>query len=94
MVEYSLFKYQRIGQDQYYWFVQFKDPETGKQCDCISIDILSRKLGDNIHHVTKKPEAENIVQRAITFGLHEKGGKEHSFQIDSKIDSRKKFCFK
>ena len=76
MVMYALFKLQRKGQQQYYWYVRFKDPETGKYNERQSVDILSRRLGDQVHHITKKPEAENVVQRAIACGLNETGGRD------------------
>lgn len=74
MTDYSLFKFQRKGQKQFYWYVKFKDPETGKLNARLSVDMLSRKLGDKVHHITKRPEAENVVQRAIAYGLNENGG--------------------
>lgn len=74
MVSYSLFKTQRKNQQKYYWYVNFRDPETGKyQSYAKSVDSLAKRLGDSVHHVTKRPEAENIVQRAIAAGLYEKG---------------------
>ncbi len=76
MVDYSLYKFQREGQKQYYWFVQFKDPETSEYYSRLSVDSLSKRLGDRPHHITKKSEAENVVQRAITSGLYDKTTKE------------------
>lgn len=71
MVIYTLYKLKRNAQNKYYWYVKFKDPETGCYNNRRSIDELSRKLGDSIHHITKKPEAESIVQRAIANGLND-----------------------
>ncbi len=64
---YSLSK--RAKKKGYVWYVQFKNNETGKYSTAISIDMLARKLGDNVHHVTRRPEAESIVRRAIVAGL-------------------------
>ncbi|MCR5442278.1 MAG: site-specific integrase [Sphaerochaetaceae bacterium] len=76
MVIYSLYKQQRKNSDLFYWYVKFKDPETGRFGSGKSVDSLARRLGDNVHHITKKPEAENIVQRAIAAGLYEEGAKD------------------
>ena len=73
MVIYTLFKVQRKNQEKSYWYVKFRDPETGLYGSRQSVDVLSRKLGDNVHHITKRPEADNVVQRAIATGLYEKG---------------------
>ncbi len=64
---YSLSK--RAKKKGYVWYVQFKNNETGKYSTAISIDKLSQKLGDPIHHITKRPEAESIARRAIVAGL-------------------------
>lgn len=76
MDDYSLFTVKRKnrGQKTSYWYVQFKDSETGEQLPQKSVDMLSRKLGDPVHHITKRPEAENVVQRAILYGLNVDGG--------------------
>lgn len=76
MVVYTLYKMQRNGQEKCYWYVKFRDPETGKYCNRQSVDTLSKKLGDSIHHIIKKPEAEYVVQRAIAAGLNDRNGKE------------------
>lgn len=76
MVIYSLYKMQRKNQDKYYWYVKFRDPETGRYSERQSVDSLARRLGDNVHHVVKRPEAENIVQRAIVAGLYEQGARD------------------
>jgi integrase len=64
---YSLSK--RKKENGSFWYVQFKDNETGKYGTAKSIEALAKKLGDNPHHITKKPEAESIARRAIEKGL-------------------------
>ena len=60
---------QREKGNKKYWYVQFKDDDTGKYGTAKSIDTLSRKLGDNPHHITKKPEAYSVALRASEKGL-------------------------
>ena len=64
---YSLSK--RKKENGSFWYVQFKDNETGKYGTAKSIEALAKKLGDNPHHITKRPEAESIARRAIEKGL-------------------------
>lgn len=64
---YSLSK--RKKENSSFWYVQFKDNETGKYGTAKSIEALAKKLGDNPHHITKRPEAESIARRAIAKGL-------------------------
>ncbi len=64
---YSLSK--RNKKKNYVWYVQFKNNETGKYSNAKSIDRLAQELGDNPHHITKRPEAESIARRAIQAGL-------------------------
>ena len=52
-----------------FFYVRFKDDDTGSYGNAMSIDALSKRLGDKIHHVTKRPEVESIVRRAIEAGL-------------------------
>ena len=64
---YSLSK--RKKENGSFWYVQFKDNETGKYGTAKSIEALAKKLGDNAHHITKRLEAESIARRAIEKGL-------------------------
>ncbi len=64
---YSLSK--RAKKKGFVWYVQFKNNETGRYSTAMSIDSLAKKLGDNVHHITKRPEAESIARRAMQAGL-------------------------
>ncbi len=72
MFMYSLYKKSR--KNGVYWYVALRNSETGEYGNRQSVDNISRKLGDPIHHITKRPEAENVVQRAIALGLFERDG--------------------
>ena len=52
-----------------FFYVRFKYDDTGSYGNAMSIDALSKRLGDRVHHVTKRPEVESIVRRAIEAGL-------------------------
>ena len=64
---YSLSKRKKGKAD--YWYVQFKDDDTGKYGTAKSIDALSKKLGRKPHHITKKAEAANVAEAAAENGL-------------------------
>lgn len=64
---YTLYK--RTKQNGNYWYVVFKDERTGKNKTAKSIDTLGKELGLGSRHITKKPEAIEIIQKAIEAGI-------------------------
>lgn len=68
MKKYSLYQIAKNGKK--FFYVKFVDDETGKQLSPKSVEVLRKKLGiSDRHHITKRPEAEYIVQKAIEKGL-------------------------
>ena len=67
MTLYSLFKRQKG--DKHYFYVQFKNDDTGRYGTAKSVESLAKKLGDKPQHITKRPLAESVVKRAIEKGL-------------------------
>ena len=62
---YSLFKRKKGKTD--YFYVQFKTD--GKFGTAQSVEAIRKRIGiEDNHHITKKPEAEYIVQKAIAAG--------------------------
>lgn len=62
---YSLFK-RKKGKTEYF-YVQFKTD--GKFGTAQSVEAIRKRIGiEDNHHITKKPEAEYIVQKAIAAG--------------------------
>lgn len=57
------------------WNVHFKNNLTGKYGNSISVESLSKKLGEPSPANMTKPMARNIVERALESGLIENTGK-------------------
>ena len=69
--DYSIMK-RKVGKNTYF-YVKFKNLDTGLYGTAKSIESLRKQLGDtDFHHITKKLEAISIVQRAIDAGLNGK----------------------
>lgn len=80
MKMYSLSK--RKKGNEFFFYVQFKDDDTNRYGTAKSVDMLLKKLGDTPHHVTKRPEADSIVRRAIEKGLDGNEKREDPIFVD------------
>lgn len=68
MLDYSIYK--RKVNDKSYYYVMFKNDETGKFMSAKSVESLRKRLGDTEHHhITRRSEAESIARRAREAGL-------------------------
>lgn len=67
MVNYTLYKRQKTNGS--FFYVVFKDERTGKNGTAKSIDALAKELGLGSRHIAKKPEAIEIIQKAIEAGV-------------------------
>ena len=62
--------YKRKKKRASYWYVCYLDPETGKQGNARSVDVLKERLGNmDFRSVTRRDEAVIIAKQALDKGL-------------------------